>query len=106
LEEVLIKKLFWLCAAVLIITLIIEPGFCGITDAQIKAASKTWTGTIKDWTPMAIGGGLSLAGVMFFMNKYAYALGAVGGTAFLYGAKAFVGDGEACLISMAQMILG
>jgi hypothetical protein len=42
---------------------------------------------------------------MFFVNKYAYAIGAAGGTAFLYGAKSFMGDGEACLISLAQAIL-
>jgi hypothetical protein len=101
-EESMNKKLFWTCAAILIIALIIDPAYCGITSEQIKAASKSWSGTIKDWSPMAIGGGLSLAGVMFFMNKYAYALGAVGGTAFLYGAQAFVGDGQACLIDLSH----
>jgi hypothetical protein len=100
------KRLLLLGLAVLVIALIVDPVYCGITNADIKNASKTWTGTIQDWTPMAIGGGLTLAGVMFFMIKYAYALGAVGGTAFLYGAKAFTGDGQACLISAAQALLG
>jgi hypothetical protein len=85
--------------------LLIDPAFCGITSDQIKEASKAWSSTIKDWTPMAIGGGLSLAGVMFFMNKYAYALGAIGGTAFLFGAQKFVGDGSSCLLSAAQLLL-
>jgi hypothetical protein len=90
----------------LAVVLIAEPAFCGITDTQIKAASKAMAATVTDWIPMVIGGGLALAGVMFFMNKYSYALGALGGVGFLYAAKAFTGTGEACLISAAQLILG
>jgi hypothetical protein len=99
------RKIPYICLSLLVMALLIDPAFCGITSDQIKAASKEWSGTIKDWTPMAIGGGLSLAGVMFFMNKYAYALGAIGGTAFLFGAQKFVGDGSACLLSAAQLLL-
>ncbi|MDR0385080.1 MAG: hypothetical protein LBH60_03285, partial [Prevotellaceae bacterium] len=66
------------------VLLIAEPAFCGITNAQIKAASQAMAATVTDWIPMVIGGGLALAGVMFFMNKYSYALGALGGVGFLY----------------------
>jgi hypothetical protein len=100
------KRLFLSCAAILITALLTDPAFCGITSEQVKAASAKWSETIFDWTPLAVGAGLAIAGVMFFANKYTYASGAIGGSAFLYGAKAFMGDGKACLISMAQMILG
>jgi hypothetical protein len=92
--------------AFLAVVLMAEPAFCGITDAQIKAASKEMTAKVSDWMPMIMGGGLALAGVMFFINKYAYAIGALGGVGFLYAAKAFSGTGEACLTSAAQWILG
>jgi hypothetical protein len=71
---------FLVCLVILVVALIIDPAFCGIDNAQIKAASKAWTKTIDDWTPLAIGGGLTLSGIMFFVNKYAYAIGAAGGT--------------------------
>jgi hypothetical protein len=89
----------------LLIALIVDAAFCGITSEQVKAASKGWGETIKDWMPLAVSGGLSFAGVMFFANKYAYALGAIGGTAFLFGAQKFMGDGSACLITAAQLLL-
>jgi hypothetical protein len=100
------KSIFWLYIMMPAAVLQTNSGFCGITDAQVKAASKAWSATIFDWTPLAVGAGLAIAGVMFFANKYTYALGAIGGSAFLYGAKAFVGDGQTCLISTAQTILG
>ena len=100
------KKVLLLSAILIAISITTDPACAGITSAEIKAASKTWAGTIQDWTPGIIGGGLTLAGVMFFMNKYAYALGAIGGVGFLYAAKSFTGDGQACLISMAQGIFG
>ena len=100
------RTLITVIAVCAILPLLIDPAMAGITSAEIKAASKTWAGTIQDWTPGIIGGGLTLAGVMFFMNKYAYALGAIGGVGFLYAAKSFTGDGQACLINMAQSIFG
>jgi hypothetical protein len=86
--------------------LLTEPAFCGVTDAQIKAASKAVTDNVKYWMPTVMMCGLVLAGIMLFMNKYSYALGALGGAGFLYAAKSFTESGEACLISAAQMILG
>ena len=86
------KKVLLMSAILVAVSLTIDPAMAGITSAEIKAASKTWAGTIQDWTPGIIGGGLTLAGVMFFMNKYAYALGAIGGVGFLYAAKSFTGD--------------
>jgi hypothetical protein len=83
-----------------------EQAFCGVNNDQIKAASKAMTEVIFDWMPIVIGSGLALAGVMFFMNKYSYAIGALGGVGFLYAAKAFTGSGEACLISALQLIGG
>ena len=100
------KTLIIALAVFAILPLLIDPAMAGITSAEIKAASKSWTATIQDWTPGIIGGGLTLAGIMFFMNKYAYAVGALGGTAFLYAAKAFTGNGEAALTSMAKVLLG
>jgi hypothetical protein len=100
------KQLIRLKPTIAAMLLAAEPAFCGIADVQIKAASKAMAATVTDWIPMVIGGGLALAGVMFFMNKYSYALGALGGVGFLYAAKAFTGTGEACLISAARLILG
>jgi hypothetical protein len=100
------KQLGQLILAFFAVVLMAEPAFCGISNEQIKAASKAMAATVTDWIPMVIGGGLALAGVMFFMNKYSYALGALGGVGFLYAAKAFTNGGEACLISAAQFILG
>lgn len=90
----------------LVLSLFLDPAIAGISSTEIKAASKSWTSTIHDWTPGIIGGGLTLAGVMFFMNKYFYAIGALGGIAFFYAAKAFTGTGEAALTDMAKVLFG
>ncbi len=81
--------------------LLFEPAYCGITNAQIKAASKTFIGTMKDWMPAIIGTGLFGSGVCLFTNNYRMGIAGLAGTGFLYAAKSFVGTGEAALITSA-----
>jgi hypothetical protein len=83
----------------------IDQAFCGITDAQIKAASKTFIGTMKDWMPAIIGGGLFGSGVCLFANNFKMGIAGLAGTGFLYAAKSFVGEGEGALIQMAEQLL-
>jgi hypothetical protein len=97
------KKLLILCCVVLAMILLMEPAFCGITDAQIKAASKSLMGAMKDWTPVIIGGGLLISGMLVFANNYKAGLSGIAATAFIYAAKAFTGEGEACLINHLEM---
>jgi len=101
-KKVVVTSLL-LIALALILT---EPALAKITNAEIKEASKTWVSTINDWTPGIMGGGFLLAATMFFLNKYAYALGAIGGTGIVYAAKAFVGDGSGALVDLARVLLG
>jgi hypothetical protein len=101
----LIKELLKIAVVIAIVS-IIDTGICGITSTEIKAATKSWVGTVTDWMPGIMGAGVALAGVMFFLNKYAYGLGAAGGVGMLWAAKAFMGDGQACLVDMAQVLFG
>jgi hypothetical protein len=96
------KKLLILSCMILMAVLIMEPAFCGITDTQIKAASKSFTGAMSDWTPAVIGGGLLVSGMLIFANNYKAGLSGIAATAFIYAAKAFTGTGEACLISQLE----
>ena len=89
-----------------IVWVMTDPAMAKITNEEIKAASTTWTSTIKDWSTPIMCGGMALAAIMFFVNKYSYALGALGGTGFMYAAKSFVGDGSGCTVDMAKQILG
>lgn len=91
---------------ILLIMIVLDTAMAGITNAEIKLASKTWVSTIGDWTPGLTYAGFIMAAIMFFVNKYTYAIGALGGSAFLYAAKAFTGSGEAALTSAASIFLG
>ena len=64
-----LKKVLLMSSILVAVSLITDTAMAGITSAEIKAASKTWAGIIQDWTHGIVGGGLTLAGVMFFMNK-------------------------------------
>ncbi|GHT94295.1 hypothetical protein FACS1894122_10770 [Alphaproteobacteria bacterium] len=99
------RKLFILCCVMLVVVLLMEPAFCGITDGQIKAASKSFTGAMHDWTPAVIGGGLLVSGMLIFANNYKAGLSGIAATAFIYAAKAFTGTGEACLILAAPIVV-
>lgn len=93
---------FWILALILIS----DSVYCGITDEQIKAASKTFISTMKDWMLVIIGGGLIGSGICLFANNFKMGIAGLAGTGFLYAAKAFVGTGEGALISsMAQLVL-
>lgn len=99
------KRIFFTCLFVTLI-LISNQAYCGINDAQIKAASKTFISTMKDWMPVIIGGGLIGSGICLFANNFKMGIAGLAGTGFLYAAKAFVGTGEGALISsMAQLVL-
>ena len=89
----------------LVMFLLVEPAFCGIADAQIKAASKTFIATMSDWMPAIIGGGLFASGICLFVNNFKMGLAGLAGTGFLYAAKAFVGDGQGALIQAAEQLL-
>lgn len=78
---------------------IVDPAFCGITNEQVKAASKSFVSTMNNWTPAVIGGGLLVSGALLFTNNYKSGLSGIAATAFVYAAKAFTGTGEAMLIS-------
>ena len=82
-------KIFTKTIVILAIMIVFDTALAGITNSEIKAASKSWVSTIQDWTPGLTFGGFVMAAIMFFVNKYTYAIGALGGTAFLYAAKAF-----------------
>ena len=99
-------KVIMKTALVIGLCMVIDTAMAGITDAQIKAASKTWVSTISDWSPGVVGGGMALAAIMFFLNKYAYGIGAIAGTAFMYASKSYMGDGQAALIDMAKALFG
>lgn len=90
----------------LAVVLFIDSAYCGISDAQIKAASKTFAGTMQDWMPAIIGGGLMGSGICLFANNFKMGIAGLAGTGFLYAAKSFVGDGQAALIDAAVQLLG
>jgi hypothetical protein len=100
------KRTLLKVAIIVAVISIIDSTDAGITSSEIKAATKSWVGTLTDWMPGIMGAGVALAGVMFFLNKYAYGLGAAGGVGMLWAAKAFMGDGQACLIDMAKVLFG
>lgn len=107
LNKATLKKVIAVSAVLaLVIWIVADPAMAKITNEEIKEASKTWTSTIKDWSTPIMCGGMALAAIMFFINKYAYALGAIGGTGFMYAAKSFVGDGTGCTVDMAKSLLG
>ena len=64
------KMLFINFLILIAMALIVDPAYCGIQDAQIKAASKTFIGTMKDWMPAIIGGGLVGSGICLFANNF------------------------------------
>jgi len=101
------KMLFINFLILIAMVLIVDPAYCGIQDAQIKAASKTFIGTMKDWMPAIIGGGLVGSGICLFANNFKMGIAGLAGTGFLYAAKAFVGEGEGALVdSVSQLIFG
>lgn len=107
LNKATLKKVIAISAMLaLIVWIVIDPVMAKITNEEIKAASTTWTSTIKDWSTPIMVGGMILAGIMFFINKYAYALGAIGGVIFTYIAKSCISSGAGCTIDMAKQILG
>lgn len=93
------------CFVIMVLVLLIDSAYCGITDAQIKAASKTFISTMSDWMPAIIGGGLVGSGICLFANNFKMGIAGLAGTGFLYAAKAFVGTGEGALIQMAEQLL-
>ena len=100
------KRIFYVGLVVFVVTLLItEPAFCGIHDQQIRAASKTFISTMKDWMPVIIGGGLIGSGICLFANNFKMGIAGLAGTGFLYAAKAFVGTGEGALIGSALQLL-
>lgn len=88
-----------------VVLLLSDSVYCGITDEQIKAASKSFVSTMKDWMPAIIGGGLVGSGICLFANNFKMGIAGLAGTGFLYAAKAFVGEGEGALINVASEIL-
>lgn len=100
------RRVFCIGMLVLVMMFMFDSAYCGITDEQIKAASKTFISTMKDWMPVIIGGGLIGSGICLFANNFKMGIAGLAGTGFLYAAKAFVGTGEGALISsMAQFVL-
>lgn len=93
-------------ALVIAVMVVIDTTLAGIDNADIKNASKTWISTLNDWSPVIVGSGFALSAIMMFLNKYNYAIGAIGGTAFTYAAKSYMGTGEGALIDMARMLFG
>ena len=101
------RRVFYMTVLILMTIIIFEPVYCGITDEQIKAASKTFISTMKDWMPVIIGGGLIGSGICLFANNFKMGIAGLAGTGFLYAAKAFVGTGEGALISsVVRLLLG
>ena len=102
------KKTFLISLVIFVaIILFVDPAFCDISDQNIKNASKSFIGTMKDWMPAIIGGGLFGSGICLFANNFKMGIAGLAGTGFLYAAKAFVGDGQGALIDSAmQLILG
>lgn len=101
------KRLIYMGMFALLITiLVLEPSYCQIQDDQIKAASKSFISTMKDWMPAIIGGGLIGSGICLFANNFKMGIAGLAGTGFLYAAKAFVGDGQGALISAVAQLLG
>ena len=98
------KKFFIMSLIFMIMVLIIEPSYCGITNADIKNASKTFVSTMNDWIPAIIGGGLFGSGICLFANNFKMGIAGLAGTGFLYAAKSFVGTGEAALIGISENI--
>lgn len=99
------NQALYICVMLLAMILFVDFAYCGITDAQIRAASKTFISTMNDWMPAIIGGGLFGSGVCLFANNFKMGIAGLAGTGFLYAAKSFVGTGEAGLINMAEQLL-
>lgn len=99
------KTYIYAGVAILMIVVLYDPAYCGITDAQIKAASKQFISTMNDWTPAIIGAGLVGSGICIFANNFKMGIAGLAGTGFLYAAKAFVGTGEGALIQNWETLL-
>jgi hypothetical protein len=100
------RAIFYLSLGLLVmVVLLVDPAYCGITNTDIKAASKEFMSTMKDWMPAIIGGGLVGSGICLFANNFKMGIAGLAGTGFLYAAKAFVGTGEGALIQMAEELL-
>ena len=97
-------KVIFKTAVVIAVMVVIDTALAGIDNADIKKASKTWISTLNDWSPVIVGSGFALSAIMMFLNKYNYAIGAIGGTAFTYAAKSYMGTGEGALIDMARIL--
>lgn len=93
-------------ALIIGIMVVVDTALAGISNEDIKNASKTWVATLNDWSPIIVGSGFVLSAIMFFLNKYSYAIGVIGGTAFTYAAKSYMGTGEGALIDMARILFG
>ena len=99
------KQIFYVGLALLVMILLVDPAYCGITDAQIRAASGKFIGTMSDWMPAIIGGGLCASGICLFASNYKMGLMGLAGTGFLAAAKAFVGDGQGAMVQAAEQLL-
>lgn len=99
------KNIYVAFVFMLIVIAFIEPSYCAVTNDQIKAATKTFVGTINDWIPAIIAGGLFGSGICLFANNFKMGIAGLAGTGFLYAAKSFVENGEAALINIADQIL-
>lgn len=100
------KSLYYIIVPLFVLMFLTDPVFCGITDGQIKAASKSFVSTISDWFPVVIAGGLASGGVLLFTANYKGGLSALAATGFLTAAKAYMGTGESALIETAGKLLG
>ena len=85
---------------------IADPAYCKISDAQIKAASKTFTDILQDWVPAIVGGGLMFGGVSLFANNFRTGIAALAATGFIYASKSFVSAGEGAMIQNIAQVLG
>ncbi len=101
------KRMFYISLiALIVIAIAIDPSYGQINNEQIREASKTFIGTMKDWMPAIIGTGLISSGICLFANNFKMGIAGLAGTGFLYAAKAFVGEGDAALINIAEQVIG
>jgi len=101
------RKYIYLGLMLLVLTVVlIEPTYCQrISQASIRAATKTFLETLNDWMPAILAAGLTGSGICIFANNYRMGIAGLAGTGFLYAAKSFAAHGQAAILGVADQLL-
>ena len=99
------KQIFYMCLALLVMMLLVDPAFCITDDTNLQSAYKEVTKRGGNLTNIVLAiSGLAAIGFAMF-QEYGWAKGFGVGTALFAGYKHFVGDGAGCTLDMAHQLM-